>query len=141
MKSILLASLICLGLLTFLACKTQKKDSPTVNAVDNTERPLIEGKWHLVRSMDSYNKEWRDRTSSESYITMEAAGKYSEKDNSNPECKGTYKVVSKESLVINKECNNAELSYKLDELTDSKLLVSMTGRHGPVYSEYKRVSR
>lgn len=140
MKSLIITVLLLLGILLLWSCKTQKKEvENTANLTSETNRPLIEGKWHLTRSMDNYNKEWTPQTESETYVSLKADGNYSEKDKWNPVCNGSYRVVAKEKLVVNKECNKVELSYTIKEVTEDKLVLAIQGRHGNVLKEYERV--
>lgn len=128
------------GILVLWSCKTQKKEvEKTANITTTSDRPLIEGKWHLVRSMDNYNKTWAAQTESEMYVSLKAGGIYSEKDKWNPLCSGTYRVIAKEKLIVNKECNKVALSYIIKEVTEDKLVLAIQGRHGDVLKEYERV--
>ena len=141
MKSIIIASLLLFGIFAFWACKTPKQDTKnTTPSVAKSDRPMIEGRWHLVRSKDNYNNIWAPRTESETYITIGSEGSYAEKDKWNPECTGSYRIIAKEKISISKECNKATLEYGIKELTEEKLVLSMQGRHGAVLQEYERIN-
>lgn len=127
--------------LIFIACSSSKNNnsddsSARKGEISSINVEQLSNKWKHVKTKDSYDNIWKEVESDHKIISFTEDGKYTELKPGNDLCEGTY-TAKEESVVVNHSCNQVALTYKVESLNKTDLVLSIQGRHGPVFYVYE----
>lgn len=128
--------------IVFIACSSSKNNniddsSARKGEISSINVKDLSRKWKHIKTKDSYDNIWKEVESDNKIISFTADGKYTELKPGNDLCEGTY-TSQAESVIVNHSCNKVALTYKVENLSSTDLVLSIQGRHGSVFYVYEQ---